>query len=65
MIQRKEERRTLKIFKGILEELSQIRKELQAIRSNLESFSKFKINPQEEARAVLKATSDSEKESRK
>ena len=48
-IQRKEERRTLKIFKGILEELSQIRKELQAIRSNLEPFSKFKINPQEEA----------------
>ena len=55
----------MKIFKGILEELLQIRKELQAIRSNLEPFSKFKINPQEEARAVLKATSDSEKESRK
>lgn len=55
----------VKVLKEILGELVLIRKELQAIRSDLEPFSKIKINPQEEARAVLKATNDSEKESRK
>ena len=48
----------MKNFKEILEELSQIRKELQAIRSNLESHREITIEGKELAKAVQKSIRD-------
>lgn len=47
------------MFKRIIKELVLIRKELQAIKVDLELNRKISVNPQELGRAVRQATRDS------
>lgn len=50
------------MLKKILQELVLIRKELQAIRSSMESCLKISIDQRTIAQAVRKATSDNDEE---